>query len=66
MKELINELKLQGLTWKQKAICLYFLISFCSLCITDDSPLWAIAFVILNFANAVRLLRKVPIPKIEE
>ena len=52
---------MSGLTWKQKAIVLYFVISFCSLCITDDSPLWAIAFVVLNFANAARLIRKVPI-----
>ena len=31
------------------------------LCITDDSPIWAIIVVVLNFANAARLIKKVPI-----
>lgn len=68
MKEVINELKMSGLTFKQKAIVWYFIISFCSLCITDDSPIWAIALVVLNFANAARLIRKVPLtdPENEE
>lgn len=65
MKNLINEFRMPGLTWKQKLIVWYFIISFCSLCITDDSPLWAIAFVVLNFANAARLIRKVPLPEID-
>jgi hypothetical protein len=63
MKSIINELKMPGLTWKQKLIVWYFVISLCLLCITDDSPLWAIAFVVLNFANAARLIRKVPLPE---
>ncbi|MDR1881779.1 MAG: hypothetical protein LBR26_03235 [Prevotella sp.] len=62
MKELIKEFKLPGLTWKQKAIACYFLLSLCMLCITDDSPLWAIILVVLNFANAARLVKKVPLP----
>lgn len=62
MKDMWKELAMPGLTWKQKAIVWYFVISFCSLCITDDSPLWAIAIVVLNFANAARLIKKIPIP----
>lgn len=66
MKEIINEFRMLGWTLKQKAIVWYFVLSFCSLCITDDSPLWAIAFVVLNFGNAARLIRKVPFPSNEE
>lgn len=65
MKELINELMMLGLTLKQKMIVWYFTVSFCSLCITDDSPIWIIALVVLNFANAARLIKKIPLPDIE-
>ena len=65
MKELINELMMLGLTLKQKMIVWYFTVSFCSICITDDSPIWIIALVVLNFANAARLIKKVPLPDIE-
>lgn len=50
-----------SLTARQKVYVWYFCLSFCSLCITDDSPVWAIAVVILNFANAARLIKKVPL-----
>lgn len=65
MKELINELMMLGLTLKQKMIVWYFTVSFCSICITDDSPIWIIALVVLNFANAARLIKKIPLPEIE-
>jgi len=52
-----------NLSPKHKVYCLYFCISLCSLCITDDSPLWAIALVVLNFGNAVQLIKKVPLNK---
>lgn len=65
MKEIINELKMSGLTLKQKAIVWYFTISFCTLCVTAESSLWAIALIVLNFANAARLIKKVPLPDIE-
>lgn len=38
-----------------------FLPKFMLLCITDDSPIWAIIVVVLNFANAARLIKKVPL-----
>ena len=63
MKEIIKDLKLSGLTFKQKAIVWYFSISLCSLCITDESPIWAVIIVVLNFANSARLVKKVPIPE---
>lgn len=43
----------------------YFTASWLPLCINEDAPLWAIALVILNFGNAVRLINKVPL-NIEE
>ncbi|RGO07461.1 hypothetical protein [Phocaeicola dorei] len=50
-----------SLTTKQKFYVWYFCLSFCFLCITDDNPIWAIIAVVLNFANAARLIKKVPI-----
>ena len=66
MKELINELGMQDLSMKQKAIVWYFIISLCSLCITEDSQTWAIILIALNFVNAARLIRKVPLSQTEE
>ena len=66
MKERIHELKMPGLTQKEKVIVWYFLISFCLLSVGGDSPGWAITLVVFNFVNAARLFRKVPIHKIEE
>lgn len=64
MKKILKEIWMPCLTGKQRLIVWYFALSFCSLCIGDDSPLWAIALVVLNFANAVRLIKKVPLPEI--
>ena len=50
-----------SLTARQKFYVWYFCLSFCFLCITDDSPVWAIAVAVLNFANAARLIKKVPL-----
>ena len=44
--------------WKRRIIELYFALSFCALSIGDDSPIWAVALVVLNFANAARIVRK--------
>lgn len=61
MKDLIKEITMPDLTRKQRIIVWYFSVSFSLLCITDDSPIWMIVFVVLNFANAARLLRKIPL-----
>lgn len=50
-----------SLTTMQKLYVWYSCLSLCSLCITDDSPVWAIVLVVLNFANAARLIKKVPL-----
>lgn len=50
-----------SLTTRQKFYVWYFCLSLCFLCVTDDSPVWAIILVVLNFANAARLIKKVPI-----
>lgn len=62
MKQLIKELSLSGLTLKQKAIVWYFIISLCLLVSTVEAPLWFLFFEVTNFANAARLVKKVPIP----
>ena len=69
MKEVINDIfKETGfdkLTWKQRLIVWYFALSFCSLCVSDETPIWILLLIVLNFANAARLVRKVPLPEIE-
>lgn len=50
-----------SLSTKHKFYVWYFCLSMSFLCITDDSPIWAIAVVVLNFANAARLIKKVPL-----
>jgi len=57
---------LLSLSPKHRLYCAYFCISLCSLCISDDSPLWVIALVVINLANAVRLLKRVPVINMEE
>jgi len=54
---------LLSLSLKHRLYMLYFLISFVSLCIADENPLWLIALVVLNFGNSARLIRKVPLRK---
>lgn len=63
MKRLIKELSLTGLTLKQKAIVWYFTISFCLLIGTAEAPLWFLFLEVANFANAVRLINRVPLPE---
>lgn len=58
-------LTMPGLTRKQRLIVLYFALSFCSLCITDETPLWIVILIVLNFANAARLIKNVPLQKNE-
>jgi len=62
MKQIFKEIWMPWLTWKQRLIAWYFVLSFCSLCVGDETPLWIIGLVVLNFANAARLIRKVPFP----
>lgn len=66
MKELIKEIVMPDLTRKQRLIVWYFIVSLFMLCITDASSIWMILFVVLNFANASRLVRKVPLADLEK
>jgi hypothetical protein len=52
---------LMRLSVRHRIYVLYLGLSFCTLCIGDDSPLWIVALVVANFGNAVRLIRKVPL-----
>ena len=58
MKRLIKELSLSGLTLKQKAI-----VSFCLLASTAEAPFWFLFLEVANFANAARLIKRVPLPE---
>jgi hypothetical protein len=68
IKEMIQEIMLpfRGLTRKQKAIVVYFVFSFCSLCVSNETPILIAILIVLNFANAARLVKKVPIHEIDE
>jgi hypothetical protein len=66
MKDIIKELGLSRLNNKQKAIVVYFVISFCLIGSIAESPIWFLILLVLNFANAARLVRKVPLPDIED
>jgi len=65
MKEILKELAMPNLTRKHRLIVLYFALSFCSLCITDETPLWIVILIVLNFANAARLIKRVQLQKNE-
>jgi hypothetical protein len=66
MKEILKELCMPSLTWRQRFIVWYFAISLCMLCVGDETPLWIVLLIVLNFANSARLIRKVPLPEIKE
>ena len=61
MKAILVEIGLLGRwdQWKRRLVGLYFCVSFFALCIGDESPLWVIALVVVNFANAARLVGKI-------
>ena len=63
MNELIKEFKMPWLAAKQKVYVWYFILSLTSLFVSDETPLWLLAIIVLNFANAARLVRKVPMPE---
>lgn len=51
------------LTIKQWFILVYVSLSIASLCVADSTPLWIIALIVLNLANATRLLKQLPEPE---
>lgn len=55
-----------ALTTRQKLYAAYFLLSFALVAmLADGSSLWVLTVVALNFGNSVRLIRKVPVDKLE-
>ena len=66
VKELGNDLRMPSLTMKQRVVMWYFIISFCALFIGDESSVWAVAVVVLNFANAARLVKRIKFNESEE
>jgi len=50
-----------GFTTKQRVIALYLAISFFSLFVSDETPFWIILIIVLNFSNAVRLSKQIPV-----
>ena len=63
MKEIIAELTLRGLSTKHKVYVWYFVVSLCLLGSVSEAPFWFLVALLANFANAARLIKKVPVPK---
>ncbi len=63
MKEIIAELTLRGLSTKHKVYVWYFVVSLCLLGSVAEAPFWFLVALLANFANAARLIKKVPVPK---
>jgi hypothetical protein len=63
MKEIINDLTLAGLSTKHKIYVWYFVLSLGLLCTVAEAPYWFLVALLANFANAARLIKKVPLPK---
>lgn len=57
MRELLKVFAMPGMSWRQKVSVWYFTVSLCALCVTDGSPLWVVAVIVLNFANAARVIK---------
>lgn len=58
IKLALEELGLLGLTWKQKATVIYFILSLCMLAIPDDSSILLIIAVIVNFFISALCVKK--------
>ena len=55
------------LTTRQKLYAVYFLASFLPVVgMAATESLWVLFAVVLNFGNSVRLIRKVPVDKLED
>ena len=55
------------LTGKEKLYVVYFLLSFTFIPVfTDGDPICVIFLAVLDFDNSVRLIKRVPIDKLED
>ena len=56
----------RSLTAKEKACVLYFFASLLLVLFLAEGPVWTLLAAVLNFGNSVRLIKRVPIDKLEE
>ena len=55
------------LTGKEKLYVVYFLVSFTLMAgLTNGNSIGVIFWAVLNFGNSVRLIKRVPIDKLED
>ena len=55
------------LTGQEKLYVVYFLLSFILMAgLTDGNSIWVMFLAVLNFGNSVRLIKRVPIDKLED
>lgn len=55
------------LTGKEKLYTIYFLLSFFAMVgLADDNPAWVLFLAVLNFGNSARLIKRVPMDKLED
>ena len=55
------------LTGKEKLYVVYFLLSFTLMAgLTDGNSIWVMFLAVLNCGNSVRLIKRVPIDKLED
>ena len=55
------------LTGKEKLYVAYFMFSFMLVAgLTDDNPVWVLFLAVLNLGNSVRLIKRVPIDKLDD
>ena len=64
MNALLKEFIMPQYTARQKLYVWYAVISLGMLCTVGESIVWTVILV-ANFASAARLVRKIPIPKID-
>lgn len=48
------------LTIREKIILIYFLLSFVTLFVSDETPILILCGIVANFWNSARLLRTIP------
>lgn len=60
---IMKDMGLKGTSKKQKLHIVYFIVSFCLIGCMAEAPLWLLFVLVVNFINAVRLFKKIPIPK---
>lgn len=56
----------RSLTSKEKAYTIYFFASLYLVLFMAYAPVWMMLVAVLNFGNSVRLIKRVPIDKLEE